>query len=302
MDTTGANLVSQLTRLAADHGLQVDSESLVLNELGLDFRVAIAQAADGERWVLRVPRRAEVMERADVEGRLLAVVAPHLRVRVPDWRIHTQDLIAYPLLPGEPGLEITSSGELMWNVDVSSEEYALSMGDLLADLHTVDADAARAAGVESREPGEVREQWRTDINTVAAEFAIAPDLADRWQEWLAHDSYWPEFSAVTHGEIYPAHTLVQGGHITAVLDWTTAEVGDPARDFAFHHTSASAYAFGLTVKRYAERGGRVWPKLREHAGHIFSASPVKYGLYALITGEHEHREAAAAALNPPTPQ
>lgn len=299
METSSTDLAQQLTTLAARHGLELDGESLVINELGLDFRVAIARTTDGERWVLRVPRRAEVMERAATEGRLLKAVAPHLSVAVPDWRIHTPQLIAYPLLPGEPGLEITGAGELVWNVDVSSEAYALSMGDLLAQLHAVDADVARAAGVESREPGEVRETWRADIAQVAGEFDIAPDLAARWDAWLAEDSYWPDFSVVTHGEIYAAHTLVLDGQISAVLDWTTAAVGDPARDFAFHHTSASAAAFDLTVQRYVERGGRVWPRLAEHAGHILSASPVNYGIFALMTGDPEHREAAAAVLSPP---
>lgn len=301
MNSTPVNLASQLTSLAADHGLEVDSESLVINELGLDFRVAIAQTTDGERWVLRVPRRGEVMERADVEGRLLRAVAPHVSAAVPNWQVHTRDLIAYPLLPGVPGLEVTGVGELLWNVDVSSDAYALSMGDFLAELHGVDPLAVRAAGVESREPDEVRAGWRADIDRVAAEFTIADHLTARWEEWLAEDSYWPDFSVVTHGEIYAAHTLVLDGQISAVLDWTTAAVGDPARDFAFHQNSASAGAFDLTVRRYVERGGRVWPRLAEHAAHILSASPVNYGIFALVTGDPEHREGAAAVLNPPVP-
>lgn len=299
MEISRADLASQLTSLAASHGLDVDTDSLVINELGLDFRVAIAQATDGERWVLRVPRRTDVMDRADVEGRLLAAVAPHLSIAVPDWRIHAPDLIAYPLLPGVPGLEIEATGDLLWKVDVSSDAYALSLGNFLAELHGVDPAIARAAGVEVLNPSDVREKWRTDIEHVAAEFEIAPELAARWDEWLAEDSYWPDFSVVTHGEIYAAHTLVADGRITAVLDWTTAAVGDPARDFAFHQSSASAAAFELTLQRYVERGGRVWPRLAEHAAHILSASPVQYGIFALVTGDPEHREAAAAVLNPP---
>lgn len=98
MQTAAADSES-ITELAAAHALVIDPGTIAVNELGLDFRVAIAQADDGKSWVLRIPRRPDVTARADVEGRLLARIAPRLDVAVPDWRIHTADLIAYPLLP-----------------------------------------------------------------------------------------------------------------------------------------------------------------------------------------------------------
>ena len=295
------NLVPTIVDLAAQHGLDIDVRSISVNELGLDFRVAITRTTDGQQWVLRIPRRADVMERGDVEGRLLKVVAPHLNVAVPHWRIHTRKLVAYPLLPGEPGLEITETGEPVWKVDVSSDAYSLSMGDLLGELHAVDTDAAAAAGIESHSPHEVRAKWRADIDRVAAEFAVADHLMARWDAWLADDSYWPDFSVVTHGEIYPAHTLVVDSKITAVLDWTTAAIGDPARDFTFHKIAATPEAFDLTIQRYEQRGGKTWPRLAEHAAEMFSASPVNYGIYVMETGDEQHREPAMAALNPPVP-
>lgn len=133
---------------------------------------------------------------------------------------------------------------------------------------------------------------------MAVEFQIAPDLARRWDTWLDDDSCWPRRSVLTHCEIYPGHTLVVDNEITAVIEWTTAEVGDAARDFVFQHATASSAAFELTLERYVAGGGKIWPRFAEHCAHRYSASPVSYGLYALITDDEDHRQAATAQLKP----
>lgn len=287
-----------ILKLASDHGLDIVPETVTVNELGLDFQVAIAEVVDGQSWVLRIPRRPDVTDRAAVEGRFLQAIAPHLSVAVPDWRIHTKDLIAYPLLPDDPGLTIDGQGQPQWHFDVEAKEYVYSLGDFLAELHLVDPSIARASGIEERSPAEVRQRKRDDIARVVAEFEVAPSLRERWAAWLDDDAYWPDFTTVTHGEVYPAHQLMDGPRNLSILDWTTAAIGDPARDFMFHHASVSAGSFDATLKRYVDKGGRVWPKFAEHCGELFSTSPVELGLYALQTGDSDHMEAARAQLNP----
>lgn len=292
--------LDELLDLASAHGLELERSSLRTEEIGLDFRVAIAHTDAGDGWVLRIPRRPDVLARAGVEGRLLAMVAPHLSVPVPDWRIHTPELIAYPLLPGTPGLTLDPSGTVTWNVDMASPAYAASLGEVVAQLHRVDTAVAAETGIDVRSPESVRESWRQDLERVADAFDIAPALWERWNAWVAEDSYWPRHTVLTHGEIYPGHTLVQDERISAILDWTTASVGDPAKDLMFYQGSAPEEAFALTLEHYVRGGGQVWPRLAEHCTEMIAASAVGYGLYALETGESAHREAAAAAMNPPS--
>lgn len=287
-----------ILELASDHGLDIVPQTITINELGLDFQVAIAEAVDGQSWVLRIPRRPDVTDRAAVEGRFLRAVAPHLSVAVPDWQIHTENLIAYPLLPGEPGLTIDDQGQPQWHFDVEAEEYAQSLGDFFAELHAVDPEVVRDSGIAEHSPAEVRQRKRDDIARVVAEFDVAQSLLNRWSAWLDDDSYWPTFTVVTHGEVYPAHQLMEGTKNLSILDWTTAAIGDPARDFMFHHASVSARTFDATIDRYVAKGGRVWPKFSEHCGELFSTSPVELGLYALQTGNSDHIEAAKAQLRP----
>jgi len=289
----------EVARLAAEHGLAVDPASIRFNEMGLDFRVAIARAEDDRQWVLRLPRRPAVMEQAGIEGALLEAVSGHLSVEVPDWRIRSRSLIAYPLLTGTPGLVLGEDSAPQWHVEVSAPAFAGSLGDLVGELHAVPAQDVDTTGIPIRTPEQSRQAWIEDVDRVAAQFRVADDLLASWRRWLEDDGLWPDHTVLCHGEIYPGHTLVDGGgRITGVLDWTTACVGDPAQDLMFHHATATAEAFELSLARYREHGGRTWPRLGQHCAAMLSAAPVRYGLYALETGEQRHRDAAQAQLDP----
>lgn len=91
---------------------------------------------------------------------------------------------------------------------------------------------------------------------------------------------------------------MDGERIFGVLDWTTAELGGPARDFMFHQASVAPTAVDATLRRYVEQGGTVWPHFAEHCAHLSSTSPVDLGLSALQTGDDHHLEAARQQLNP----
>src|SRR5699024_9996498 len=231
-----------IRELARAHGLDI-SGTVTVNELGLDFQVAIAEAADGLSWVLRIPRRPDAANRASVGGRFLSATAPHLSVAVPAWQIHTAERIAYPRLPGDAGVTIDARG-----------------------------------GPRSR----------CGVESAAHEAAAGRD----------DDSDWPTFTTVTHGEVYPAHQLMDGPTNLSILDWTTAAISDPARDFMFHRASVSAAVFEATIAHYVQAGGRVWPRFADHCAELYSTSPVELGLFALQTGDPELLSAARAQLNP----
>lgn len=296
--------IDDAVALAAAHDLHLTAEGAVVNEAGLDYRVVMAADRDGRRWVLRLPRRADVTAGMAAEIRILALVRPALAadgVAVPDWRIRTPALVAYPALPGAPGLTITDAGEPEWHMDPASPDYAARLGRLLAALHAVTPEQAAAAGVEVRTPGQARQAWRDDIDKVRAEFTVAPAFAEAWERWLADDTCWPDRTVMTHGEIYPAHVLqAEDGTVTGVLDWTTARVDDPARDLSAQFGAAGADMLHVTLEAYAAAGGHVHPGLAAQAENLWNAFPIGYALFALTTGADTDRAAAAALLDPRT--
>lgn len=292
-----------IRELASRHDLALAEDGITFNESGLDYRVAFGHEESdvSEQWVLRIPRRADVSATLDEERRVLDFVRPRLSVAVPDWRISTAELIAYPLLPGFPGLTLDDAGEPLWNFDTASETYADSLARLIAELHTLDTDQAHAAGVPHEDPEQVRARWRADLERVRAEFEVSDDLIGGWKAWLDDDGLWPQSTVFTHGELYPAHLLLdEHEEIVSVLDWTTARVSDPVVDFAFHCMISTADIFERTVARYTELTGRQEPRLAERCASLLAASPLSHGLYALATGLEEHRAAAAKMLNPET--
>ena len=289
---------ASVVKLAAEHGLTLDPESLRRNDFGLDFLVVHATADDGVGWILRIPRSRRVMPLAAVEGRVLELLKSRVSFDFPDWRIHSDRLIAYPALPGTPGLEITADGTTEWFVDVNDPVFAASLGDVLAELHSVPPELAVDAGIPLFSPVEVRARWLDEIDVVAAEFTISAELLDSWDEWLNDASFWPEHSVLTHGEVYPGHTMVSDSAITGLIDWTTAEVGDPARDLSVQQSLASPESFEITLEHYHRGGGRTWPRFIEHCRRLNSTDALTFAQFALETGDVRHKQTAAEMLNP----
>jgi macrolide phosphotransferase len=100
------NTTAELLTVARKHGLRLKAESIKIETSGIDFLVAFATDEDGISWVLRVPRRFYVVEKAIYESKILNMVRDRLPVAVPDWRLNTSELIAYPRLPGIPAATI----------------------------------------------------------------------------------------------------------------------------------------------------------------------------------------------------
>lgn len=288
--------------LAASHGLHLIPNGATLSEAGLDYRVVMSHDDCGKPWVLRLPRRADVSRGIAAEARILDLVRPVLKVdgvAVPDWQIRSSSLIAYPALPGAPGLTLTDDGEPEWHIDPASPDYAIRLGRLLARLHSITPDEANSHGVDVRTPAQVRQAWRNDIDNVRSEFVVASTLVDAWQDWLADDACWPDRTVMTHGEIYPGHVLFgENGTITGVLDWTTARVDDPARDLAAQYGAAGEELLQTTLEAYSAAGGYVHQGLATQARQLWHASPIAFALYALTTRADEDLARATQMLDP----
>lgn len=288
-----------MTHLARKHGLEILPDRIVFEEVGLDFQVAFASTADGTQWVLRIPRRSDVIEKSRAESRILALVRQHLPVQVPDWRIHSDELTAYPLLSGIPGVTLDAqTGELRWNFDRNSANFAITLAEAIAALHAIDHEEARAAGLNVLSPDEVRAETQANMDTVKGEFDVADGLWRRWQAWLADHSFWPEHSTVVHGDLYVGHVLVDAdARATGILDWTEARVADPATDFIGHLSVFGDEGLDQLLAAYQKAGGRTWPRIKDHCAELLSAFRVTYALYALNTNNQVHLQAARTQLS-----
>lgn len=288
--------------LAARNGLDLDPASVAFNPSGLDFLGATARDRSGRAWMIRLPRRPDARTRAGREGRILKLLAPLLPVAVPDWKIASAEIIAYPLLAGTPAATVDPEiGSYRWHIDPANptETFIRTSAQALAALHSVPVEALRDAGVEPRDADAVRRGTAGQVDTVTREFAVAPALLRAWRRWLDDDPLWPDFAAVVHGDMHPGHMLVEGAdhRLTGLIDWTEVEAGDPAGDLVAFRVAFGDDALARFLDAYEAAGGRTWPGMARQVEARWLLRGAQYALFALESGDPAHREAAQGSLD-----
>jgi aminoglycoside phosphotransferase (APT) family kinase protein len=288
--------VPQLLAAAHDAGLDVTTAATDFDSSGLDFLVIHGQDAAGTPWIVRTPRRPEVVAAARVEARVLRLVAPYLAtsagtaaaISVPDWRVHTDEVIAYPRLPGLPTISLealASGGEPKWNIDPAapSDAFVDSLARAIAALQAIPAEAARAAAIPEKPLDGLRQTYAGFIETTREALRPSDSMIARWQAWLTGDT-WPTHLAVSHGDLHPGHLLLgESGAISGILDWTEGALGDPSVDLAMCHGCYGPVVFARILQRFVHHGGVTWPGLTEHIAMRWTFGAVLGAEWALRT-------------------
>lgn len=286
--------------LALQYGLALKQDTVIMNESGLDFLACFAEDEEGTSWVIRLPRRKDAVASADYERQVLLLVKPRLSVAVPDWKIHTVEMIAYPRLAGVPCATIDPEiKQYVWKIDEKNlpETFVHSLAAALADLHTINSAEADDAGIRFMTPMEFRSDFQQKMKWVKQHYSISDTLWLRWQRWMADDSYWPSFSTVVHGDLHPGHLLIGvDGNITGILDWTEGEVSDPSIDFQIYYALFGMDKLNELLYQYESQGGKVWPRMAEHIAERYAAYPVVIALFAEKINSEEYREMARYML------
>jgi aminoglycoside phosphotransferase (APT) family kinase protein len=280
------------TELAAAHGIELDAGdgALLLTGAGdADFYSAIGRDRAGQHWVLRAPRRGDMLKSARYEATVLKFARLRLSIAVPDWKVHTDKLIAYRMLPGLPAAELDPlMGDLIWRVE-KDDPPAAFLDDLaatMARLHSVDAEEASAAGIRALTAEQARQQVKVSMDETNALSPVPEILWKLWLKWLYDDSFWPSTTGLVHGDLYPPNIFVGPDfRIAGIEDWADAEVTDVARDFALYFTTHGREMMEDLILRYARAGGKAWPRMADQAEMYYWASPIRYAMLATRTGD-----------------
>lgn len=301
--TAPPDTVAELLARARRHGLVLEAASEAIENTGLDFVVAHGTDAAGAPWIVRAPRRADVVAAASVEARVLALVGEQLPVAVPDWRVHAPEVIAYPRIAGVPAVAVTPAGP-QWNIidpAAPSPVFVESMAHVLAALQAIAPTSAASQGVPTWTLAATRAKLAAAMTATREALQPSPRMWARWHRWLESDALWPTHTALVHGDLHPGHMLLaDDGRVIGVLDWTEARIDDPATDMAMFLGCFGRDALERLVERFAAAGGVTWPGLIEHAGERWAAWAVVAAEWALRTGHAEalaHSRAHLAALD-----
>lgn len=289
--------IKDIQKLAERHGL-ILTDKMHFNEMGIDFKVGFATDKDGIQWLLRIPRRTNLGEQITEEKRILQLVSSYLSVQVPNWKIASPELVAYPLLDGKPALTFDAlTYEVSWYMDKESPQYISSLAGILVQLHSIPEEEVRKNGLKVMPPESLRTEIADRLLLVKSELGISIELENRYRKWLDNDALWPSFTRFIHGDLYAGHVLTtRDGSITGIIDWSTAHVSDIAQDFSGHVTVFGEDSLRALIAQYIKQGGETWGKLFDQSIERAAAAPLAYGFFAVETQDEHHINAAKSML------
>ena len=304
-----ADLADLARTAGAENGLDLEPGRLV--DSGWDNRVLICEAAPmggseaARTWILRFPRRPEVIPEVDRERKLLGLLAGRLPVAVPLWEIDTvvdgQVVVGYRALAGSPaGREPRGDGD--FDLSISNpppDAYRETLVAALIALHAIDPGVVIAAtGEPAPDPHASRARARGLVERFAVELPLPVLLADHWRRQLDDDGLWRVPTVLRHADVHPEHTLVDdAGAITGIIDWTDAGLGDPAADFLdARHAFGSAFGDRL-VAEYLAAGGVGDTGLRDRVELLQSIGPLGTLQYGVDVDRPAHARRATQRID-----
>lgn len=294
-------LIKNVIKTAAEHGVHLEVDSFSSESMGLDFQVFFAEDNVGEKWVCRVPRREDALEKALKEKDILDFISSHQSTfKVPVWEVVTKDVILYKQVEGKPA--VTTDPETqdpIWAFDSSSvpEAYINSLGQSLAALHALPSHQAKKAGVTVQSAEEVRESMRERMAKIKSAYEVNPQLWIRWQKWVDSDEYWPKKTGLIHGDLFPGHTLIDDNHVvTGIIDWTEAEVSDTSTDFTAVYMLFGEEALDNLISSYEKAGGYVWSQMKAHVIERLLTQAITIAEFAESSGLEDYRQMAEDML------
>ncbi|MFE4467277.1 aminoglycoside phosphotransferase family protein [Leifsonia sp. NPDC056824] len=216
----------------------------------------------GEELSVRLPSARGYVEQVAKEHEWLPRLAPQLPLPIPQ-----------PVAQGEPG----EGYPFAWSIyrwlpgtplglvdDVDAVVLAAELGAFLTALRRVDATGGPAAGSHNfyrgAPPGVYREEALEAMPAGAP--TIDPRLARRiWD--AAEGSEWERPGVWLHGDAAPGNLLVRNARLSAVIDFGTSGVGDPACDLVpawtmFDGDARRAFLDAVGLDAATEQRARAW--------------------------------------------
>jgi aminoglycoside phosphotransferase (APT) family kinase protein len=216
----------------------------------------------GTTMVVRLPSASPYAQAVEKEHRWLPALAPRLPLPIP-----------VPLAKGEPSAEYP----LPWSIYAwldgetatadrigDQDEFARDLAGFLAALQDVEAADGPPPGTHNWFRGGPLRTYDEDTHGALEELAGHVDVELARDIWTrALQAPWDGVDRWFHGDVAAGNLLLDDGRLSAVIDFGTCGVGDPACDLAVAWTLLSAdsrptFRDRLSVDEDSWARGRGW--------------------------------------------
>ena len=227
----------------------------------------------GEDMLVRMPSAAGYASQVEKEHKWLPRLAPHLPLSIPT-----------PLEMGKPGkgypwkwsIYRWLEGDTVASTQVADlGKFSVSLALFLVALQKIDAAGAPLPGLHSFYRGGSLSVYDADTRRAIDQLTGKIDVEAALNVWeIALATSWDQPPVWVHGDISDGNLLIEGGRLSAVIDFGQLSVGDPACDLAitwtlFEGKSREAFRkeLPLDAGTWARaRGWTLWKALMTAAG------------------------------------
>ncbi len=216
----------------------------------------------GKDMSVRLPSAACYSEQVLKEHLWLPKLAPQLSLPIP-----------VPLALGKPGADypwhwavykwLEGDNARIERID-DLGQFAISLANFLADLHQIETRGGPAPGEHNFFRGGSLNTYDLETRDAIAALHGKIDAKAATAVWdTALSSKWQGASVWLQGDFSPDNLLVKNGELSAVIDWGSSGVGDPACDLTIAWTflsgkSREAFYEALPLDFTAWERGRGW--------------------------------------------
>jgi aminoglycoside phosphotransferase (APT) family kinase protein len=216
----------------------------------------------GTTMSVRLPSADAYVAQIDKEHRWLPVLRKGLPLPIPD-----------PLAKGVPDLGFPRpwsiyrwiEGAIASDDNVADlDRFARDLAAFLAALYRCDATGGPGAGKQSHGRGGPVSSWDDQTRGVLALLGGGIDTVGATEVWeAALGARWEQPPVWVHGDVAGTNLLVQGGRLSAVIDFGCCATGDPACDTTiawtfFSGESRAEFRSRLPVDDATWARGRGW--------------------------------------------
>ncbi len=181
----------------------------------------------GDRFAVRLPRRAVAEPLLKNEQKWLPYLAPRLPIAIP-----------VPLYCGKPARNYPFAWSLLdWlpgqasDLSPPTNDQVCVLTDFLTTLHNLPIlDDAPQNSVRDCALTAKRSDIAARMKALSGEMLVSASIEKAWQTAMAEPADLK--SAWVAGDIHARNVLTTGGKITAFIDWGDMCIGDPASDLA----------------------------------------------------------------------